>query len=703
MLLCKDGGVDNDPYRFSSQTTLSRRDELLEVDYFAWNEAIAAHFFNPAIANRPIFLHFNDEVLNDLGIGFGFSPDESLYSYVQAVRRRSFQPHKDTFEWFSVASIQWKMRYRFPPFIGLLAMLVLAASHMSSSNQKFSSANYYSHLADLLGQEINQREMGLVDQYWEELNRWLEAQHGQLGLPTARRHPHFTHVGYPLSQILLRKADLECLPGFFMWAGFTPEIIPQKPILFSKFQEWMTRTTCTLDSHLYQLTSSEFFDETLKNYIAEVLQRELARWDKPELSYEQYCSDRAFAALWLYNESGSWMPRLIAQIPEYFPKDGWQDSFSGLFLEGESGSEWIGCELTSNSLRHLLCNKVVFQNSEHNILASFAPIVVFKPDPLLSGWTSCTRVELGTELILLFQSDFDSQIFAYLMQFAAPDWKVENLSEGLTLCSRVYLRFSPAILEAQIPSEDLRPRIIANIRLKGGLKLNQRTWLKGFEPTALLEIPGGLDHLPIQVDGVTVLDKADGFAELDLRNLDLESGVHTLSILGIREKEFCIARQISTLSELARPEVGGFSISANGIFYGENDNDFHLDGSFLRMPGESSMVVCSPGFQSYTLIGENPGEFLIIMPPVSSVFNPDRPILATMPFIAQWVVNVGKKKKRYLHLVGKPTLSKDRRTKKSTEPWKRAIAHSFENLRRGKRHPSNFIQRLWKEYCEEHE
>ncbi len=165
-------------------------------------------------------------------------------------------------------------------------MLVLAASRMSTS-ENFSSANYYAHLTRLIGREISQHEMGLLDGYWEGLNSWLEAQHGQFGLPTARRHPHFTHVGYPLSQILLRKADLECLPDFFAWAGLSPETIPSKQAIFFQFMEWMTRTTCTFNSHLHHFIDSEFFDTTLENYIADVLQRELARWDKPEVNLAQ--------------------------------------------------------------------------------------------------------------------------------------------------------------------------------------------------------------------------------------------------------------------------------------------------------------------------------------------------------------------------------------------------------------------------------
>ena len=54
---------------------------------------------------------------------------------------------------------------------------------------------------------------------WRELNRWLEEHDGEHGLPTANPLDRRVHIGYPLSQALIRENDRRLLPG----SGFTIE------------------------------------------------------------------------------------------------------------------------------------------------------------------------------------------------------------------------------------------------------------------------------------------------------------------------------------------------------------------------------------------------------------------------------------------------------------------------------------------------
>lgn len=672
-----------------------------EVDYLAWNYAIATNFFTAKSANLPVFLHVNDETIEELGSKIGLRPDEAVTSFVRVVRGCSFRPHQDTFEWFSNISYRWELRYEYPPYIGLLGMLVLAASHMSSADD-FSSANYYAHLTNLMGREINQREIGLLDKYWEDLNKWLESKQGHLGLSTARRHPHFTHIGYPLSQILLRKADLDCLPDFFVWADLSPDTIPSKQTIFEKFWEWIGRTTCTLDSHLYQLIYADFFNEMLKDTIAEVLQRELARWvvslDKNGRAY----TNRSSINLHFYKDVGGWIAHLIAPLPEGFPPGDWEDEHKGITLYHDSGSEWIGCELPPELVPPLINAGITFKNGDSSMQAVFQSVVVFTGNSQLSGWVSCERVQLGEEHLFLYQTDYVSQINEYLDKFAVPGWKTENFAEGLVLSSGVTIQYSTSLMEANIPFERLRPHITANIRLKGGLKLDTTTWLKSYEPTAWVEIPPALDEVPISIDNIMVMENACGLVILDLRGQGLGNGEHTISVGNIRSRSFTLAEHLRSVAELIQPEVGGFVINNHGVLYDREAVAPRLDGADIRINENNHVIVCTPGFREYIVLGENPGEFKTLKPPLKSLRHPDRPFLATVPFSPQWIIHVGKKHRRYLHLIGKPVISKKQLLQPTTRAWEHATRRTYENLRRDKLPSDHIIRRLWEDYCKQH-
>lgn len=67
------------------------------------------------------------------------------------------------------------------------------------------------------------------ERYWGALNKWLEGEDGLRGLPTAVAVGH-RYVGLPISQVLVREADRERLPHFFIYAGFPPGAVvpPQR-------------------------------------------------------------------------------------------------------------------------------------------------------------------------------------------------------------------------------------------------------------------------------------------------------------------------------------------------------------------------------------------------------------------------------------------------------------------------------------------
>src|SRR5258708_13851774 len=95
------------------------------MDYLRWNDAIAAHFFDPTREGWRVWLDVTEEVIGGIGKEWNLGvPD-----FVAAVKRGPAWAESNGFCQRALESCAgWRARHlKFPPYIGYLGLFVLAA------------------------------------------------------------------------------------------------------------------------------------------------------------------------------------------------------------------------------------------------------------------------------------------------------------------------------------------------------------------------------------------------------------------------------------------------------------------------------------------------------------------------------------------------------------------------------------------------
>lgn len=124
--------------------------------YLEWNDAVAATIFRPEMAGRQVFLFVNNDLIEEIG-GQG-----SVRRFVAAVEQGP--PWVDDRLGLCQQALRtlegWRARgCPFPPYIGYLALFVLALS----VEGPFPRHAYYSRLRTLLGwRDVRPRAPRLV-------------------------------------------------------------------------------------------------------------------------------------------------------------------------------------------------------------------------------------------------------------------------------------------------------------------------------------------------------------------------------------------------------------------------------------------------------------------------------------------------------------------------------------------------------------
>ena len=196
------------------------------MNYDDWNLAIADMFYNPDQAELPVYLHVDNACLQEIALQNGLEPETARKEFIRAIKLRAYCIQQDRVQpFFKILRWRtWEVKLRRdptipPPCIAFLGFCVLAAVDMTSDDTlNVSGTNYYVRLNKLLGSSGRSQPSGFdeIEQAWTRLNKWLQDDlKGVCGLPTAKNNLYGRHVGYSISQALMRRTDLEELPDFF--------------------------------------------------------------------------------------------------------------------------------------------------------------------------------------------------------------------------------------------------------------------------------------------------------------------------------------------------------------------------------------------------------------------------------------------------------------------------------------------------------
>ncbi|MGB7711905.1 MAG: hypothetical protein WBL95_20620 [Microcoleus sp.] len=193
------------------------------MDYLKWNNSIAAHFFKNEMAGRSVHLYVTEELITDIGqeSGADFSDFiEAIKIGLPGAKRKGLCVKA----WETQEN--WLRELDYPPYIGYLALFVLAAGIEGD----FAAHSYYPRLRTLLGEEPTPGQYPSFDRMsklWEDLEKWSnEDKSGELGIFNSNSVGKRKHIGLPIAQTLLTEKERRALPAIFATADLDPISYP---------------------------------------------------------------------------------------------------------------------------------------------------------------------------------------------------------------------------------------------------------------------------------------------------------------------------------------------------------------------------------------------------------------------------------------------------------------------------------------------
>lgn len=204
-----------------------------------WQLALARRFLRADLSNEPVIFFVDNLELTAIG---GEGARVRLTRVVSAELQESNTPYSAML----ARARGWNPSDEEPPpTLPLLATTVLAATDMEAT-EGISSQNYYTRLTQLLvpvGDQAIWRhrleaDFPNVAAAWRDLHRWIITSTGRTS--TIIENPHPAHIGYPLSQALIRRADQDALTYFWDKAGLEPgDDPPPGRELLRDLKDWM--------------------------------------------------------------------------------------------------------------------------------------------------------------------------------------------------------------------------------------------------------------------------------------------------------------------------------------------------------------------------------------------------------------------------------------------------------------------------------
>jgi hypothetical protein len=394
--------------------------------------------------------------------------------------------------------------------------------------------DYYSQLNRLLGRDPASEsppDFETMHLLWKDLAAWLDEDcAGDRGRATILTHDHFRHIGYPISQCVLRAVDRRRLPDFFRAVGLSPGTDVSGQRLRTLFRAW-ARPGSGISEAGRAMARSDVAGA--QEDVEEILLRELASWDG-ELR-DARGRRRSEILLWVGSFMGGRRVEfsLYARRPAGFPDDGFRDAVDRSVATRLVGDEWYG--LPSLQVTPRLLERGARLTAGHHALTleprDLVPLdEVFVPE---SGWLATPRATAFRRHWVFYRVHLENELARFLRAHAKDGWKLSEPSgvpSGWKLAKDVQITRPPTSAPAGL--EALVPQSHVALRLVGGLRVSRRVYLLGGEPDVQLSVEEG-DHPAIELDG-RVEQISKGLVTLPLSKMRLPEGPHSLNAAGER-------------------------------------------------------------------------------------------------------------------------------------------------------------------------
>ncbi|MEI7059391.1 hypothetical protein WBG06_26460 [Nocardioides sp. CCNWLW239] len=477
------------------------------TNYERWNRALCGRFLQQNDA--PLYLYTDRAVIEEVASDAGVDTTQATEAFLEAVV--STLGGAEPFErWARVA--RSTNREEQPPYLAVLCFLVYVA--VERAETKF---QYYPDLNRHLCLRGHGAPPGFdhhVPSIFRHFNEWLVANDGRFGAPTAKEHAHFTNIGWPLSQALVRPSDRGLLVRLFREAGIRPaqrisgaqlHSMIRRPLLTAADTPSKTRLTTLDNDHpeVFRAVVEQEYQAWNGSVSLTGMQRLRLR-----LAYEPTCGEWWFATLpvpeldalqWRVGNVTGKMRR--AKGVYATPSDLWS-----LVGAGDVGEIEHGPTLTSPPRAHRWLSI----------------------DRGVGGWVEVLERDLNADQFLLLSDPLP-------IDPPAPVQRHNDAPAGRTM----YM--VPSGVELDLPTEaGAKSTSSRKPRLSGGLILRAATNTYLWCSTGVPEI-AGVDDL-VQVDGSPAVKAVEGTASL--RDLALPPGQHT-AVTNSGDLRFTLLRDLT--------------------------------------------------------------------------------------------------------------------------------------------------------------
>jgi hypothetical protein len=603
--------------------------------YEAWNNALAERYFSPSEAGKPVYLSVDDDALEELlpAVGGEGPAPESLAAAVRATLRGGdaiFVNHL-------VRRTEWRRSGIAgpPPYVALLALCVLAASRMARDPVKsIERTAYYPQLNPLLNRpQFDGMPPGFeqVDDLWADLRKWLDDDLlGERGTSTATTHHFFRHIGWPISQCLLREADRRRLTELFRAVGLEPGTEIEAAQLWTLLRNW-AREGCGLSEQAVRIIRSA--RPEVADQIAQIVKREFDVWEGELLDAQGRRRGDIALVVEIAQGGRRIVAKLVPRKAEGFPERARWSLPDGQEIEivgaGEDWYQPLGLEPT----KAILVGGLSLSSDGFALAYEPSPAVPFRASLGVGAWASVRQATAVEEHCVLTTDWLLPRVRGFLSRYAENGWRVldksGNLPAGWRIVDRV--RITRAVREVADELWRLAPRLHTATRLVGGLQVAPGQYLTRGEPDLWITVEHG-DRAEIELDEETIA-VSEGVLEIRLSEFapPLPAGDHQLVAGGIR-------RRFSTFDgfPLVAPAGAGSlghvierhrayhpsSVGAQALPPGRpRRGQVYVCGASAEALAEDLPEPVEPpvlvpvGFSAYSILGARPGEVMSLVPP----------------------------------------------------------------------------------------
>ncbi len=500
-----------------------------------WALALERYFFAPRQRGRRVYFSVSDEALDEIAQTTSGQGAETLVRAVRPQLRLTSQ--RNLFEDVYTSGTRWSANREPgpPPFLPCLALCVLAASRMESS-QGLSAGNYYERLRIVLDLPHSPQPAyaETIPATFRLFHEWIQRGRGVRGASTIPDVAVPAHIGYALSQALIRESDRRKLTAFFIRLDLQPQDWGVSGQLLPALRYWAARSTLSwgakrlISDPQYERDALSFFEDELKN------------WDLNERDDDGRVVGRIAISL---RVTGGTDWALIASRPRGFPETAaWTSGAPGSGLRtltlqssipeiydpvslGPSLPDWI---LEAHN------HPLVFKCGQQALHLALPSVVPLGPDPNTGRLTSTRRVQPSVRHWLLVHGEVAQAAEDLLGRIAREGWaRVANSPVGWRLYRDVFVDLPPTFevppgLAPLVPGVEAKPELCGGLPL--GLLGGEPLYLQGGPPDVWL--PHWLSQTidtPPSVDGqpVPAGDRTGGRLRV---NRDLAVGIHVVRL-----------------------------------------------------------------------------------------------------------------------------------------------------------------------------